>query len=421
MKKLLYVLPISFLFLVACTGSPVPLEPGTPAETVVETPIETKVESPIDEPVETIIETPGEFIPKNYELVDAFPKLQFNEPLYLTSATDGSNILYVVERTGRIMRFKNSPDTERAEIFLDLSEKVFSNGQEQGLLGLAFDPDFKSNGYFYVNYTTAENTVIARYSITSGNPENGDAKSERVLLTFKQPFANHNGGQLEFGKDGYLYIGIGDGGSGGDPMGNAQNLKSYLGKILRIDVHKEEQGKSYGIPEDNPFKVTAEGFLPEIYAYGLRNPWRFSFDNKRNFLIVADVGQNELEEIDLIVNGGNFGWNIYEGTSLYKSNPSVDTDTLIMPIHEYPRNEGKSITGGYVYYGTINMSLIGTYIYGDFVSGKIWALWLGNSMEVTNYELISSGHNISSFGLDEDGEIYIIDFNGKIFKLAETN
>lgn len=417
MNKLLYVLPISFMFLVACTESPVPLNPETPVETIVET----IVESPIDEPVETTIETPVEFIPKNYKLVDAFPKLQFNEPLYLTSAPDGRTFLYVVERNGRIMRFENSPNTERAEIFLDLSGKIFSNGQEQGLLGLAFDPDFKSNGYFYVNYTTAENTVIARYSMTRGNPGNGDVDSEKILLTYRQPYANHNGGALEFGTDGYLYIASGDGGSGGDPMGNAQNLKSYLGKILRIDVHKEENGKPYGIPEDNPFKTIAEGFLPEIYAYGLRNPWRFSFDNRRNLLIAADVGQNKLEEIDLIVSGGNYGWNIYEGTSLYKSNPSVDTDTLIMPIHEYPRNEGKSITGGYVYYGTVNKSLIGTYIYGDFVSGKIWALWFGNSMEVTNHELLSSGLNISSFGLDKDGELHIIDFNGKIYRLTETN
>jgi len=417
MKKLLYVLPISLLFLAACSGNTVPLTPETP----VEPPIETSVKSPIDEPVETIIETPGEFISKNYDLVDAFPKLQFNEPLYLTNAHDGSQLLYVVERKGRIMMFKNSPETERAEIFLDLSGKVFSNGQEQGLLGLAFDPDFKSNGYFYVNYTTAENSVIARYSITGGNPGNGDPASEKIMLTFKQPYANHNGGQLEFGIDGYLYIGSGDGGSGGDPMGNAQNLKSYLGKILRIDVHKEENNKPYGIPTDNPFKFREDGSLPEIYAYGLRNPWRFSFDLKRNLLIVADVGQNKLEEIDLVVNGGNYGWNIYEGTSLYKANSSVDPDTLIMPIHEYPRNEGKSITGGYFYYGTKNKSLLGTYVYGDFVSGKIWTLWFGKSMEVANHELVSSGLNISSFGLDENGEIYIVDFNGKIFNLAETN
>lgn len=413
MKKLLCFLPISLMLFVACTENPVPLNP--------ETPLETKVESPIDEPVETIVEPPPTFIPKEYGLVEAFPKLQFNEPLYLTPAQDGSSLLYVVERTGRIMRFENRSETERGEIFLDLSGKVFSSGQEQGLLGLAFDPAFKSNGYFYVNYTTAEATIIARYSTTSGSSGTGDASSEKILLTFKQPFANHNGGQLEFGGDGYLYIGTGDGGSGGDPRGNAQNLKSYLGKILRIDVHREESGKPYGIPTDNPFKDTAEGFLPEIYAYGLRNPWRFSFDQKRNLLIVADVGQNELEEIDLIVNGGNYGWNIYEGTSPYKSNPSVDTDTLIMPIHEYPRNEGKSITGGYVYYGNNNASLAGTYVYGDFVSGKIWALWFGKSMEVKNYELLSSELNISSFGLDQDGEIYIIDFNGKIYRLTETN
>lgn len=417
MKKLLCVLPISLIFLVACTGSPAPSNPETPLET----PIETKVETPIDEPVETIVETPLEFIPKTYTLVDAFPKLQFNEPLYLTSAHDGSNSLYVVERAGRIMRYPNSSETERAEIFLDLTGKVFANGQEQGLLGLVFDPGFKSNGYFYINYTSAENTVISRYSITSTNPSIADPASEKVLLTFKQPFANHNGGQLEFGKDGYLYIGTGDGGSGGDPMGNAQNLKSSLGKILRIDVHKEENGKPYGIPKDNPFNASAEGFLPEIYAYGLRNPWRFSFDNKRNLLIVADVGQNKLEEIDLIVNGGNYGWNVFEGTSPYKANPSVDTDTLIMPIYEYPRNEGKSITGGYVYYGTKNKSLIGTYIYGDFVSGKIWALWFDNTMKVTNYDLLSSGLNISSFGLDEEGEIYIVNFSGKIYSLSETN
>lgn len=408
MKKIICLLPLLFL-LVSCTGTSSPEDPESP----VLTPVETPEESPV--------ETPDSFVPKTYGLVEAYGNLVFDQPLAYTSAHDGSGLSYVVERTGKIMVFRNVADVDKADVFLDLSAKISSRGQEQGLLGLAFDPDFKENGYFYVNYTTTDSTVISRFGMTKDRGGFADVSSEKVLLTFNQPFANHNGGVLEFGPDGYLYIGTGDGGSGGDPQGNAQNLRSFLGKILRIDVRGEEDGKPYGIPSDNPFKGSAEGFLPEIYAYGLRNPWKISFDPERNLMIAADVGQDKIEEIDIIENGGNYGWNAYEGTQPYDRSSPVDPDNLIMPVHEYSHQEGKSVTGGFFYYGQKNKSLWGTYVYGDFISGRIWALDLDGTQRATNHELLDSDLKISSFGLDDEGELYIIDFGGEIYTLEEKD
>ena len=405
MKKVTCTLPLLFL-LVSCTGAPSP-----------EGPLPTPVETPLESPVET----PDAFVPKTYGLVEAYRNLVFDEPLAYASAHDGSGLSYVVERTGKIKVFRNAADVDKAEVFLDLSEKVYSRGQEQGLLGLAFDPGFKENGYFYVNYTTTDSTVISRFKRNKDRDGSADASSEKVLLTFGQPYANHNGGVLEFGPDGYLYIGTGDGGSGGDPQGNAQNLRSFLGKILRIDVRGEEDGKPYGIPADNPFKGSAEGYLAEIYAYGLRNPWKISFDPERNLMIAADVGQDKIEEIDIIENGGNYGWNAYEGTHPYDRSSPVDPDTLIMPVHEYSHQEGESVTGGFSYYGKRNKSLWGTYVYGDFISGRIWALHLDSAQKATNHELLDSDLKISSFGLDDEGELYILDFGGKIYTLEEKD
>jgi glucose/arabinose dehydrogenase len=354
-----------------------------------------------------------------YAVVEAYPYLNFNQPLSYTCADDSSGQVYVVERNGIIKFFDNNPDADSAQVFLDLSNQIDSSSQEKGLLGLAFHPDFKENGYFYVNYTTSSSTVIARFALDSNNPKIGDITSQKVLLSFAQPFANHNGGQLAFGPDGYLYIAAGDGGSAGDPHNNAQNLKTYLGKILRIDVAKTSPPKEYGIPSDNPFVGNSEGYLEEIYAYGLRNPWRFSFDQERNLLWAADVGQNRREEIDIIEKGNNYGWRIMEGTLEYSSSPAVNIEGLQPPLWEYGRSLGGCIIGGYVCYGKNTPSLRGAYVYGDYISGKIWALWLDNKKNPRNQELVDTDLQISSFGLDDNQELYIVDFKGKLYKLIE--
>ena len=314
----------------------------------------------------------------------------------------------------------DSADTKDASVFLDLRDRIDAGGNEKGLLGLAFHPDYKNNGYLYVNYTTADSTVIARYTRSPDNPMTADPASEEVLLTFKQPYSNHNGGQLAFGPDGYLYIGTGDGGSGGDPQNNAQNTASYLGKILRIDVDRPSNGKTYGIPADNPYAGNTQGNVEEIYAVGMRNPWRFSFD-QNGILWVGDVGQDTMEEIDQVKNGGNYGWSVMEGTLTYKDVPGADTAAMIPPIWEYKHNgQDECITGGYVYASDKLPDLKGRYIYGDYVSGRIWALWPDASGKVQNQELLQTGLNISSFGLDADGDLLIVDLAGKLYRLAAS-
>ena len=251
--------------------------------------------------------TPVEEPEKRISVSEAFPALKFTSPVDIQSARDGSNRLFIVEQKGIIKVFKNESGTQTSSTFLDISSKVVSGG-ESGLLGLAFDPNYKTNGYFYVNYTTGSQlkSVIARYQNPDPGQNAASPTSELILLTFDQPYANHNGGALAFGKDGYLYIATGDGGSGGDPHNNAQNRQNLLGKILRIDVNNITN--TYKIPADNPYKGNKDGFRDEIYAYGLRNPWRMSFDSETNELYVGDVGQNKREEIDRIVKGGNYGW-----------------------------------------------------------------------------------------------------------------
>lgn len=349
-------------------------------------------------------------------IAEAYPNLKFERPLYFTVAGDGSGDAYVVEQTGKIKVFSDSADAADAGVFLDLSGKVSTDGNEKGLLGLAFHPDYKNNGYLYVDYTDSKGTVIARYTRRADNPKEADTASEQVLLTFPQPYANHNGGQLVFGPDGYLYIGTGDGGSGGDPQNNAQNASSYLGKILRIDVDHPSGGKAYGIPEDNPYAGNVKGQLEEIYALGMRNPWRFSFDANGTFW-VADVGQDTMEEIDQVISGGNYGWSVMEGTLPYKDVPGADTAAMIPPIWEYRHDQGESVTGGYVYAGSAIPDLKGRYIYGDFISGRIWALWLDADGNAQNELLLESGLRISSFGLDADGGLRIVDLGGKVYRL----
>lgn len=410
--RTLLALSMLVIFLTSCTTpSAPPAEPSTP-------PAPTAPSEPQEpEPAPEEPEPPTQEF--SYELVNAYPSLTFTLPVDFQVAPGGDDSVYVVEKGGRILTFPNRSNVTSSEVFLDITAKVDSQSNEKGLLGLAFHPSYEENGYLYVNYTNRTNTVIARYENTGDDVLAADPEIEQVLLTFPQPYANHNGGQLAFGPDGYLYISVGDGGGAGDPQGNAQDLTKIYGKLLRIDVDSTTSGKPYGIPDDNPFAAGTDGALPEIYAYGLRNPWRFSFDNDRDLLFAADVGQNQIEEIDVVENGGNYGWNIMEGTAEYRPAAGVDSNSLIPPVYEYQHPLGKSVTGGYVYRGAITPSLSGAYVYGDFVSGKIWALWMDDARNVLNKELLSTGLNISSFGVDPEDELVILDYQGGIYRIVE--
>ena len=415
---LLVSLLIIFMFS-SCKPGPVQEEEvqGTPAAE------EEKEEAPADgEEEEAVSDTELPFpeadeVENRFMVQEAFPGITFNRPLDLQNAGDGSGRLFVVEQGGRIYVFGNSPAADTG-LFLDISDRVDDSGNEKGLLGLAFHPAFKDNGSFFVNYTDRNNTVISRFTVDPDNPDSADPSSEEVLLTFSQPYSNHNGGQLTFGpRDGYLYIATGDGGSGGDPQGNGQNRETLLGKILRMDVDSKDSGLNYAIPPDNPFTGNTEGYREEIYAYGLRNPWRFSFDPLTNRLWAADVGQDTVEEIDLIEKGGNYGWNIMEGSLCFNPPAGCDPKGLELPVYEYEHPLGDSITGGYVYRGEELPMLQGAYIYGDFVSGLIWGLWYEEGKGNRNFTLAETGLNISSFGIDEDNELYLTAFDGKIYRL----
>lgn len=410
------ILPFIFIFTISCSPVQVAKEPE---DMVIEESTENIIEDEIEEDYELILDLNKAFVPLGYGLEEAYPSLVFEQPLLLTNANDESDTVFVVEKTGKIKRFNNNSNVESVDVFLDLTSKVDSSSGEKGLLGLAFHPNYKENGYFFVNYTDRNNTIVARYS-RMDDTNVGDINSEEILLKFQQPYSNHNGGHLEFGPDGYLYIGTGDGGSGGDPQNNSQNRANLLGKILRIDIDNSSEESPYSIPYDNPFKKNTEGYEEEIFAYGLRNPWKFSFDSMRGILIAADVGQDKIEEINIIKGGGNYGWNLMEGSLIFKSNNEI-SDGLIPPIWEYEHPIGRSITGGYTYYGEKYPSLYGVYIYGDFVTGKVWGLWLDNDNKVQNHDLLNTDTMISSFGLDEKGEIYVVDFNGYIYRIVEQN
>lgn len=360
-------------------------------------------------------------IPSKYTLTEAFPALRFDKPVELTSPTDGTNRIFVVSQTGKIHVFPNAATTATPPVFLDISSKVASGG-ELGLLGLAFHPDYKSNGYFYVNYTRGNplETAISRFKVSSANPNMADPTSEQVLLTYQQPFTNHNGGKLAFGNDGYLYIASGDGGSGGDPRNYAQNRQQLLGKMIRIDVNSTTGNLPYAIPADNPYKGNTQGFREEIYAYGLRNPWRFSFDRKTGALWAGDVGQGNVEEISIIKNGGNYGWKIREGNTCFGA-ANCDGAGLEEPIWTYPLNNenGRSVTGGYVCHDKNLLGLEGKYIYGDYVSGNVWALTFNGNQAVKNELITKLADNISSFGEDSQQGLYVLGHSsGKIYKFT---
>lgn len=358
------------------------------------------------------------------EIVPAFRNLSFEQPVDIQHASDGSNRLFVVSQPGIIYVFENNENVSEKKIFLDIRDKVLFGG-EQGLLGLAFHPNYKNNGYFYVNYTTSNprRSIISRFRVSSNDPNIADRNSELILLTVEQPYSNHNGGQTSFGPDGYLYISFGDGGSAGDPQNNSQNLKSLLGKILRIDVDTRYGNLNYGIPNDNPLKNNTNGFREEIYAWGLRNVWKFSFDSLTGKLIAADVGQNAWEEINIIEKGKNYGWRIMEGNHCYNPSSNCNTENLTMPIWEYAHNStgGYSITGGYVFRGSSMKDLYGKYVYGDFVSGNIWSLDVKPG-GVENKLIFSTKHSISTFGVDHNNELYFANYStGRLYKFKLTS
>lgn len=356
--------------------------------------------------------------PGTLSLTKAFPALTFDNPTDMQAPPDETNRLFVLEQGGVIRVFENSAGVQSAKVFLDLRDRVASGG-EMGLLGLAFHPDFATNRTFYVNYTAGNprRTVIARYRQQQADPNLADPKEE-VLLTFEQPFSNHNGGQLAFGPDGYLYIGTGDGGGAGDLQNNAQNRKNVLGDWLRIDVNTTSGDRAYGIPADNPYAGNTEGFREEIYAYGLRNLWRFSYDADTQRWYGADVGQNRQEEINILEKGKNYGWRIMEGDSCF-INPVCDKTGLTLPIATYGRSLGQSVTGGYVFRGQAAPSLVGYYVYADFVSGRVWKLKYDGAKTVENTMFLESGLNIASFGVDAQRELYALAFDGSIYRFTE--
>ena len=371
-----------------------------------------------DEPI-TRLESPPD--PAQYQLVPVVDGL--SRPLYLTNAGDGSGRLFILEQTGLIRLLIDGE--LQAEPFMDMtglvSQAILSGFSERGLLGLAFHPDFAENGQFFTHYNDPSGqTVLARYQVSADNPNRGDLASAAILFTHPQPFANHNGGQIAFGPDGYLYLGLGDGGSGGDPRNNGQNPGVLLGKILRIDVDGEAP---YGIPVDNPIATVNPDLAPEIWAWGLRNPWRFSFDRATDDLYIADVGQNQWEEINFqpagSAGGENYGWRILEGTHNFSGEPAPGNS--VMPIAEYDHSQGCSVTGGYVYRGEELSELQGVYLFGDWCSGNIWASYRDLQDEWHTIRFIErTGMSISSFGEDEAGEIYVLDYSGQVMKLVAT-
>lgn len=378
--------------------------------------------------------------PLDIETVEAFPGLEFTRPLWLGPAPDGSDRLFLLEQAGRVLWFENRRDVSQDEVkvALDIRDKVRSPGSEEsrnkghneeGLLGMAFHPDFEENGFVFLHYSETspegaddpQRGVVARFEMDRESFEI-DPDSEEVILTVGQFRGNHNGGMVDFGPDGYLYVSFGDGGGGGDPEKNGQNLGTLLGTILRIDVDRTEGERPYAIPADNPF-VDREGARPEIFAYGLRNVWRFSFDPEHGDLWSGDVCQNTWEKIYLIQKGGNYGWPYLEGSHPHDGIPDdVDPASLTAPIVEHERSDARSITGGYIYRGSSRPELRDAYIYGDFVTGAMFALWYDRAAEkMARHERLGEAPVISSFGLDHEEELYVVSLHGKIYRFAPAD
>ncbi|MEJ2011156.1 MAG: PQQ-dependent sugar dehydrogenase [Anaerolineales bacterium] len=412
MHRIRFFFLIAFtLTLTACgsaqTNSPEPLITPTPFQPQAATATMSDATAPAEASAPS--STPQPVIPPASSAVWAQVADGFSRPVFVTHA--GDSRLFVVEQRGMIWILQDGqrlPDP-----FLDIRSRVNDRGNEQGLLGLAFHPRYTENGYFYLDYTgTGGTTHIVRYQIGE-DPNRAEASSEMTLLLIDQPYANHNGGMLAFGPDGYLYIGAGDGGSAGDPQGNGQRLDTLLGKILRIAV---DGGEPYSIPPENPY--AAGGGRPEIWAFGLRNPWRFAFDSLTGDLYIGDVGQNSIEEIDFqpagAPGGRNYGWNLREGSSAYAGGTAPD---LIEPVAEYDHSMGCSVTGGVVLRDPNLPTWSGVYLYGDYCSGRIWGLRADGSGGWLHAALWSTSFQISSFGMDMDGRVYLVDLNGSIQRL----
>jgi len=407
MRRIIILLVL--LSLAACTGGQTTTPPPTPTtSTVPPTSISPTTLPDTSTPTEIpVTDTPGS--------TTTFPDANAYQWQMVLSGlarpvdlqADGSGRLFIIEKTGRIRILQDGQLLEQP--FLNITDRVGSNGNEQGLLGFSFHPQYSQNGRFFVNYTDNNgNTVIARYEVSSDS-NIADPNSEVKLLGVDQPYPNHNGGVLAFGPDGYLYVGLGDGGSAGDPMGNAQNTNTLLGKILRIDVDSAEP---YAVPSDNPFGN-------EIWAYGLRNPWRFSFDKQTGDFYIGDVGQNAWEEIDFLpagaAGGANFGWDQREGAHDYEGGASPN---FTEPIAEYSHQEGGcSVTGGYVYRGSMP-EWNGIYLYGDYCTGLIWGL-IQSSEGWQKQQLFDVDVTITSFGQDQAGEIYLLSDMGSMFRLSQ--
>ncbi len=347
--------------------------------------------------------------------VPAFAALSLRQPLVLTAAPGEPEHLFVAEKSGRVLRFENRDDVKSATVYLDIRDRVRTRHDEEGLLGLAFPPDYAETGALYVSYSGSDprRTQVSRFHrLPDGS--GADPDSEEPLLAAAQPYGNHNGGSLGFGPDGFLYAGFGDGGAAGDPLQAGQDLGTTLGSIVRIEVDRKGP---YRVPADNPF-VDVPGAKPEIWAYGLRNPWRFSFDRQTGTLWVGDVGQDSLEEVDIIERGGNYGWRLREAQREFaddpRSGPSA-THPLIDPIVSYGRRAGVSITGGFVYRGTHLPAFRGLYFYGDYGSGTVWALDYDGTQVVSN-EVVANVPALASFGEDAAGELYAVSHAGAVYR-----
>ena len=363
-------------------------------------------------------------VPKNVKFEVTVPGL--TDPLFVTHAGDGSNRLFIVERGGKILIFKNGALNQTA--FLNVAGVIEMTGSEQGLLGLAFDPNYQTSGQFYIAYTAPSRAItLARYHVSNPDPDQANPNSGEVLLSIPKLFTNHNGGMLAFGPDGYLYMSTGDGGSAGDPDNNGQSRKTLLGKILRLDVHS---GSPYSIPPSNPYFNHPDPLVKEeIWAYGLRNPWRFSFDRITGDLYIGDVGQREREEVDFqpisSTGGENYGWRILEGNLCYNAATCTPPANYVPPVAVYDHGAndsiGCSVTGGYIYRGTNFPALVGTYLYGDFCTGKLWGLTRDVNNRWQSRLITDTDYLISSFGEDEQGEIYLTDYaNGRVIHITEA-
>ena len=377
-------------------------------------------------------EPPGEGDLPDLDLEPAFDALRFERPVFLTWAGEDDDLLYVADQAGRIHVFENRDDIRRSEVFLDIRDKVFEardgGHNEEGLLSIVFHPRFEENRQLFVFYSASEDRgrhrrgVLARY--TAPEDRRADPASEEILLEVEEPFGNHNGCCLLFGPDGFLYLSLGDGGAANDPLNAGQDLGTWLGKILRIDVDRSEGGRPYAVPAGNPF-AGREDALPEIWAWGLRNVWRMSFDRETGDLWAGDVGQNKWEEIDLIMRGGNYGWRIREGFHPF-SGEEPKTE-LLDPVLEYSHAQGLSVTGGYVYRGQAIPSLRGAYLYGDYQTRRIWALRWDGSKVTAHKQVVPPSRStyVASFAEDADGEIYLCGFDnprqwtGRLFRLVE--